>query len=73
MNGKTIEIEVDKQGKTKVTFRGFQGNLCFDEAERIYASLRKSGVDLEIEKIEQNIGDITQRLPIPNPKNLEMR
>ena len=55
MNGKKIEIEVDEEGNTKVTFQGFQGKQCFDEAEKIYISLGKSGINLIVSEIKEQL------------------
>jgi len=48
---KTVEIIVKPDGSVKVTYEGFQGQACFQEARRIYAQLRRLGVDVEVEKV----------------------
>ena len=48
---KEIVVEVDKDGKVKVLYRGFAGRECFKEAERLYKLLRAQGLEVAIEYI----------------------
>ena len=55
MNRKKIIIDIDQSGKTEIQFQGFKGRLCFAEAEKIYTSLRKMGIDIEVKEQKQTI------------------
>lgn len=46
-----IVVEVDKDGRVKVLYRGFAGRECFEEAERLYKLLRAQGLEVAIEYI----------------------
>lgn len=46
-----IVVEVDKDGRVKVLYRGFAGRECFEEAERLYRLLRAQGLDVAIEHV----------------------
>ena len=48
---KEIIIEINKNGKIKVLYKGFQGNLCFEEAKKLYQLLKNQGIDISIEQI----------------------
>jgi len=48
---KEIRIEIDKDGKVKILYQGFQGSQCFEEAKRLYMLLKSKGVDVSIEQI----------------------
>lgn len=63
MNKKKIIIDIDQTGKTEIQFQGFKGRLCFDEAEKIYTSLRKMGIDIEVKEKKQTI-NIPESIPV---------
>lgn len=46
--GKEVTIIINKQGQTKVTFKGFAGHLCYIEMEKLKQLLKKNGVETQI-------------------------
>jgi len=47
---RTVELVVNPDGSVKVTYRGYRGSQCFEEAKRIYEQLKALGVDVKVEK-----------------------
>ena len=50
MLDKKITVVVSKDGKLAMSFDGFQGKSCYDEAEKIRARLSALGIDVNCEK-----------------------
>jgi len=48
-----VTIEVDENGRLKILYSGFRGEACFEEAKKLLAMLRSSGVDVDVEKVEK--------------------
>jgi arylamine N-acetyltransferase len=46
-----IRVEIDKDGKVRILYQGFQGGACFEEAKRLYALLKAQGLDVSIEQV----------------------
>jgi arylamine N-acetyltransferase len=46
-----IRVEIDKEGKVRILYQGFQGGACFEEAKRLYALLKAQGLDVSIEQV----------------------
>jgi hypothetical protein len=46
---KTIKVIIDKDGKVKIEYNGFQGDQCFLEAKKLYEQLKSLGVNVEIQ------------------------
>jgi len=47
---RTVELVVNPDGSVKVTYQGYKGDQCFEEAKRIYEQLRALGVEVKVEK-----------------------
>ncbi|MEM1554350.1 MAG: hypothetical protein QXU09_03815 [Thermoproteota archaeon] len=48
-----VTIEVTEDGKLRVLYQGFKGEACFEEAKKLLALLKSSGVDVDVEKVEK--------------------
>jgi len=46
-----VRIEIDRDGKVRILYQGFQGGACFEEAKRFYALLKAQGLDVSIEQV----------------------
>ena len=46
-----VFVEVDKNGKVKILYKGFKGGACFDEAKKLYEALKAQGVEVELEQV----------------------
>jgi hypothetical protein len=44
-------VEVGADGKVRVLYRGFAGDECFREAQRLYEQLKAQGVEVTIEQV----------------------
>lgn len=61
---KGIEVIINKDGSITVRFQGFQGQTCFDEAQRLYQKLKMLGLDVKIERIvpTQDVVNVKQEV-----------
>jgi len=48
---KSVDVIINPDGSVKVTYSGFKGGACFEEAKRIYERLKALGVNVSIEKV----------------------
>jgi ketol-acid reductoisomerase len=46
-----VWVEIDREGKVRILYRGFAGDECFEEAQRIYALLKERGVEVTVEQV----------------------
>jgi type 1 glutamine amidotransferase len=46
-----VWVEVGADGRVRVLYRGFKGDECFREAQRIYEALRSQGVEVTVEQV----------------------
>jgi ketol-acid reductoisomerase len=46
-----VWVEIDREGKVKILYRGFVGDECFKEAQRIYELLKAQGVEVTVEQV----------------------
>jgi arylamine N-acetyltransferase len=46
-----VRVEIEKDGRVRVLYQGFQGGACFEEARRLYALLKAQGLDVSIEQV----------------------
>lgn len=46
-----ITVEIDKDGKVRVLYQGFQGGACFEEAKKLYELLKRQGLDVRLEQV----------------------
>jgi hypothetical protein len=51
MSAREVWVEVGADGKVKVLYRGFVGDECFREAQRIYDALKAQGVEVALEQV----------------------
>lgn len=49
----SIKIEVDDEGRVKVLYDGFKGEMCFKEAEKLLAGLKTLGVEAEVQEVRR--------------------
>lgn len=42
--GRRVDVEVGRNGQVKIEFSGFEGDLCFEEAEGLKKILRTMGL-----------------------------
>jgi len=45
---KVIDVIIDEDGKIKVDTSGFIGAFCVDESDKLLATLKELGVEIEI-------------------------
>lgn len=50
---KQIEFEVSEDGSVKIKTKGFQGEACMKEVEKVLAELKKAGIDASTDKVEK--------------------
>jgi len=48
---KEVDVIINPDGSVKVSYSGFGGGACFEEAKRIYERLKALGVNVSIEKV----------------------
>ena len=61
MAEKKVTVIVGKDGKMAMSFGGFSGNSCFDEARKIQARLKSLGVMIDCEGVittDQDVLDV---------------
>jgi hypothetical protein len=46
-----VWVEVGADGRVRVFYRGFAGDECFREAQRIYELLKAQGVEVAVEQV----------------------
>ena len=46
-----VKVVIKGEGKVQIEWNGFQGEACFLEAQKLYASLKAYGLDVEIKEI----------------------
>ena len=46
--GKEVTVIINKQGQTKVTFKGFFGRICYAEMEKLKQLLKKNGIETQV-------------------------
>jgi len=46
-----VRVEIDRDGRVRILYQGFQGDACFEEAKRLYATLKAQGLDVSIEQV----------------------
>lgn len=64
---KTVEVLVKPDGSVKVTYNGFVGEACFEEAKKVYERLKSYGVDVKIESVERTAeAYVTQKQKVVN-------
>lgn len=51
MAEKKVTVIVQKDGKMAMSFDGFPGNSCYDEARKIQAHLKSLGVEVDCESL----------------------
>ena len=51
MAEKKVTIVVGKDGKMAMSFDGFSGNSCYDEARKIQAHLKSLGIEVDCESL----------------------
>jgi hypothetical protein len=61
-----IRVEVDNDGRTKMLYEGFKGDLCFKEAERLLAGLKALGVDVDVEKVKRTEAFVEAKEAVKN-------
>jgi hypothetical protein len=54
---KTIVFQVDGDGNVVYDMDGFQGDACFQEAERLLEALAELGVAAEVGEVQRKEGD----------------
>jgi hypothetical protein len=54
---KTIVFHVDEEGNIVYDMDGFQGEACFQEAERLLEALAELGVAVEVSDAQRKEGD----------------
>lgn len=51
MSEKKVTVIVDKNGKMAMSFEGFEGSSCYDEARRIQTHLKSLGIEVDCESL----------------------
>jgi type 1 glutamine amidotransferase len=51
VSAREVWVEVGADGKVRVLYRGFAGDECFREAQRIYELLKAQGVEVTVEQV----------------------
>lgn len=51
MEGRKVTVVVSNDGKIAMSFNGFTGNSCYDEAEKIKSYLATFGISVDCENI----------------------
>jgi hypothetical protein len=51
VSAREVWVEVGADGKVRVLYRGFAGDECFREAQRLYETLRAQGVEVAVEQV----------------------
>jgi hypothetical protein len=46
-----VWVEVGADGRVRVFYRGFVGDECFKEAQRLYEALKAQGVEVTVEQV----------------------
>ena len=46
-----VRVEIDRDGRIRILYQGFQGDACFEEAMRLYAFLKAQGLEVSIEQV----------------------
>jgi hypothetical protein len=46
-----VRVEIDRDGRVRILYQGFQGDACFEEARRLYDFLKAQGLDVSIEQV----------------------
>jgi len=46
-----VRVEIDRDGRVRILYQGFQGDACFEEAMRLYAFLKAQGLEVSIEQV----------------------
>jgi hypothetical protein len=54
---KTIVFQVDEEGNIAYDMDGFQGDACFQEAERLLGELAELGVAAEATEVQRKEGN----------------
>jgi len=49
---KNIKVIIDKDGRVRIEYSGFQGSECFIEAKKLYEQLKSLGVNVEIQETQ---------------------
>lgn len=47
-----VRVVIKGDGKVQIEWNGFQGESCYLEAQKLYATLKGYGVDVEIKEIK---------------------
>jgi len=51
MSMREVQVIVNPDGSVTIRYQGFQGQACFQEAEKLYRLLKASGVDVKVEAV----------------------
>jgi hypothetical protein len=46
-----VRVEIDRDGKIRILYQGFQGDACFEEARRLYVFLKAQGLEVSVEQV----------------------
>lgn len=65
MAEKKVTVIVGKDGKMAMSFDGFEGNCCYDEARRIQAQLKLLGIEVDCESLIPKEND-KREIWVPN-------
>ena len=64
MAEKKVTVVVGKDGKMAMSFDGFEGKSCYDEAKKIQARLKSLGVEVDCESlIPKENTEVTPKVP----------